>query len=78
MHSLEHGFRTVLIEDACQGVALEDIDAMRKKLAKQGARIVNSPDVSTTFIYIGNMFKLHLTNPYYSFRRFWIEMFNFH
>ncbi|KAK3100778.1 hypothetical protein FSP39_025191 [Pinctada imbricata] len=37
LHSIEHGFRTILIEDACRGVCLEDIDQMRKNLLEKGS-----------------------------------------
>ncbi|KAL5012845.1 hypothetical protein ScPMuIL_011396 [Solemya velum] len=42
LHSVEHGFRTILIEDACRGVDLGDIDRMRKELNKRGVLHVNS------------------------------------
>lgn len=45
-HALEHGFRTVLVEDASRGVNLEDIDEMRAKLLRGGAVVTNSEDVS--------------------------------
>ena len=46
LHSLEHGFRTVLIEDASCGVDLTDIEKMRQKLKRQGAVVVQSSAVS--------------------------------
>ena len=45
LHSLEHGFRTALIEDACRGVDVEDIKATREKLIKNGGVIVQSNQV---------------------------------
>ena len=45
-HSLEHGFRTTLIEDGCRGVSLEDIAHTRASLLRQGAAVVSSADVS--------------------------------
>lgn len=42
LDSIEHGFRTVLIEDACRGVDLADIDEMRKNLKTNGAVISHS------------------------------------
>lgn len=46
LHSLEHGFRTVVVEDACRGVSLEDIAATRQKLQRGGAIIVDSSKVT--------------------------------
>jgi len=43
--ALEHGFRTILIEDACRGVDLDDIGKMRKFLHEKGAVVVNSSKV---------------------------------
>ena len=45
-HALEHGFRTVLIEDACRGVAQSDIDRTKEELRALGAIIVDSSEVS--------------------------------
>ncbi|CAG2218219.1 PFAS [Mytilus edulis] len=42
LDAVEHGFRTVLIEDACRGVDLTDIDEMRKNLKTNGAVISHS------------------------------------
>ena len=44
-HALEHGFRTVLVEDAARGVSLEDINATRDRLKRSGAAIVRSEQV---------------------------------
>ncbi|ELT95024.1 hypothetical protein CAPTEDRAFT_144642 [Capitella teleta] len=46
VHSIEHGFRTVLIDDASRGVELADINAMKQKLIKTGAVIVDSDRVA--------------------------------
>ena len=45
-HALEHGFRTVLVEDASRGVDLQDIESVREKLIRGGAVVVDSADVS--------------------------------
>ncbi|XP_046374179.1 nicotinamidase-like [Haliotis rufescens] len=45
LHALEHGFRTVLIEDGCRGVCLQGIDDMRQKLISNGAYIGTSDEV---------------------------------
>lgn len=43
MHALEHGYRTILIEDACRGVAVKDIEKMKEKLiADHGAVVTTS------------------------------------
>ena len=44
-HSVEHGFRTILIEDACRGVSLEDIEGTRQRLLRSGASIVDASEV---------------------------------
>ena len=44
-HALEHGFRTVLIDDACRGVDQTNIDDTKQKLVDQGAIIVHSSQV---------------------------------
>ncbi|XP_033742330.1 nicotinamidase-like [Pecten maximus] len=45
VHALEHGYRTILIEDAARGVNLDDISNMRKNLQEKGAVITNSSKV---------------------------------
>ena len=45
-HALEHGFRTVLIDDACRGVAQSDIDRTKEELRELGAVIVDSSEVN--------------------------------
>ncbi len=45
-HSLEHGFRTVLVEDACRGVIDKDIDKVRDELKRRGAIIIDSHHVT--------------------------------
>ena len=42
---MEHGFRTVLIDDACRGVAQADIDRTKEELRALGAVIVDSSEV---------------------------------
>ena len=44
-HSLEHGYRTVLIDDACRGVSLEDILCTRDTLTEDNAVVVHSSQV---------------------------------
>lgn len=44
-HALEHGFRTVLVEDACRGVSDENITTTKKTLIDHGAIIVDSSEV---------------------------------
>ncbi|XP_015927344.1 nicotinamidase-like [Parasteatoda tepidariorum] len=50
LHSLEHGYRTILIEDACRGVALEDIQSMKEELVVNHGVIVNSDKVRNMVI----------------------------
>ncbi|CAH1267369.1 Hypp3735 [Branchiostoma lanceolatum] len=45
MDAIEHGFRTVLIEDACCGVSEEGIKETKTKLKKAGAILVQSAEV---------------------------------
>ena len=45
-HSVEHGFRTVLIEDAARGVDVNDMKKTHDKLLRQGAALVNCDSVS--------------------------------
>lgn len=42
LDAIEHGFRTILIEDACRGVDTADINEMRENLKKNGAVISHS------------------------------------
>ncbi|XP_060554363.1 nicotinamidase-like [Ruditapes philippinarum] len=44
-HSLEHGFRTVLIDDACRGVDNDAIEETKRKLMESGGIIVHSSKV---------------------------------
>ena len=44
-HSLEHGYRTVLVDDACRGVSMEQILNTRDDLAEQNAVVVHSSQV---------------------------------
>ncbi|GIY19741.1 nicotinamidase [Caerostris extrusa] len=44
-HALEHGYRTILIEDACRGVDLKDIEATKEKLLERHGVIVASDKV---------------------------------
>ncbi|KAI0219924.1 Nicotinamidase [Lamellibrachia satsuma] len=44
--ALEHGFRTVIIDDACRGVAVSDIDNTKEQLRKMGAIFVDSCEVA--------------------------------
>ncbi|CAL1532464.1 unnamed protein product [Lymnaea stagnalis] len=45
MDSLEHGFRTICIEDACRGVTLDGISRMRRELQKKGVYMTMSAEV---------------------------------
>ncbi|XP_052278204.1 nicotinamidase-like isoform X2 [Dreissena polymorpha] len=45
-HSLEHGFRTILVEDACRGVDVKAIEETKQKLLDSGAIIVKSSQVN--------------------------------
>ncbi|XP_055929856.1 nicotinamidase-like [Argiope bruennichi] len=45
LHALEHGYRTILIEDACRGVDLKDIEATKEKLQERHGVIVSSDKV---------------------------------
>ena len=42
---MEHGYRTILVEDACRGVCMEDMQDTRNTLAQQYAAIVHSSQV---------------------------------
>lgn len=44
-HSLEHGYRTILIDDACRGVSVEDILCTRDTLSEENAVVVHSSQV---------------------------------
>lgn len=45
--ALEHGFRTVLIDDACRGVDTEAIEQTKRKLKDSGGIIVHSSQVKS-------------------------------
>ncbi|XP_078683422.1 nicotinamidase-like [Branchiostoma floridae x Branchiostoma belcheri] len=45
LDAIEHGFRTVLIEDACCGVSEEGIQGTKMKLKEAGAVLVQSAEV---------------------------------
>ncbi|XP_074650894.1 uncharacterized protein LOC141905773 isoform X3 [Tubulanus polymorphus] len=45
-HSMEHGFRTTVIEDACRGVSEDDIILTKKRLEDNGAIYVTSDEVN--------------------------------
>ena len=47
LHSLEHGFRTAVIESASRGVDIDEIDKMKKKLKLGGAVICDASEVCT-------------------------------
>lgn len=40
LHALEHGYRTILVEDACRGVDLKDIEDMKGKLLGGNGAVV--------------------------------------
>ena len=50
LHAIEHGFRTVVVDDACRGVSLPDIEAMKENLIKHGAVITDSSKVRRTLL----------------------------
>lgn len=43
--SLEHGFRTILVEDACRGISVDNMGTTRKGLADRHALVVSSSEV---------------------------------
>ena len=45
-HSLEFGYRTILIDDACRGVDMSNILDTRDKLAENNAVVVHSSQVT--------------------------------
>eukprot|EP00160_Parvularia_atlantis_P011175 Unigene2175_Nuclearia_a/m.6755 Unigene2175_Nuclearia_a/g.6755 ORF Unigene2175_Nuclearia_a/g.6755 Unigene2175_Nuclearia_a/m.6755 type:complete len:141 (-) Unigene2175_Nuclearia_a:78-500(-) len=45
LHAAEHGFRTIVVEDACAGVTHEGIAEMKKALTDSGCLIVQSNEV---------------------------------
>ena len=45
-HALDLGYRTVVVDDACRGIDVKDIDKMKKKLTSLGAAIVTSDQVN--------------------------------
>ena len=47
LDAADHGFRTFVIEDACQGVSNEGIAVTKRKFAEIGATLVKACDVST-------------------------------
>ena len=51
MHAIEHGFRTVLIEDASRGVETEDMKATRERLIKNGAVVVQAKEARIHICY---------------------------
>ncbi|GFQ88567.1 nicotinamidase [Trichonephila clavata] len=45
LHALEHGYRTILVEDACRGVDVKDIEETKRKLVERHGAIVTSDKV---------------------------------
>ena len=45
LHALEHGYRTILIEDACRGVDCIDIEKMKEKLISNHGAVTTSENV---------------------------------
>ncbi|XP_054721391.1 nicotinamidase-like [Uloborus diversus] len=45
MHALEHGYRTILIEDACRGVDVKDIEIMKERFKEGNGAVVSSDKV---------------------------------
>ena len=46
-HAVEHGFRTILVEDAARGVDVDEMKKTHDKLFRQGAALVNCDAVSS-------------------------------
>ena len=46
LHAVEHGFRTVLVDNASKGLSIEDITATKNKLLSKGVVITESTQVS--------------------------------
>ena len=44
-HSLEHGFKTILIDDACRGVDTTAIEKTKRDLTSLGGVVVHSSKV---------------------------------
>jgi len=47
LHSLEEGFRTIIVDDACRGVSAEDIDTLKENIIKTSGVIVNASQVKS-------------------------------
>lgn len=47
LHALEHGYRTILVEDACRGVDCKDIEKMKDKLIAENGAVVSSEKVKS-------------------------------
>lgn len=45
LHALEHGYRTILIEDACRGVECADIEKMKERLLSDHGAVTKSDKV---------------------------------
>lgn len=45
-HSLEIGYRTMLVDDACRGVAPEDISNTKQSILDNHGMVINSSQVS--------------------------------
>lgn len=46
-HAVELGYRTVLVDDACRGITLEDIHATKQKLNENNGIVVHSDQVKS-------------------------------
>lgn len=51
-HAVDHGFRTILIEDATRGVSLDGIAKMRHELAAKGVYFAESHQVDLFYFLL--------------------------
>ncbi|CAD5112592.1 DgyrCDS1805 [Dimorphilus gyrociliatus] len=45
IHSIEHGFRTLIVEDACRGLKVNTINQMKDRFLRKGGMIIQSWEV---------------------------------
>jgi nicotinamidase-related amidase len=48
-HAVELGYRTILIDDACRGITLEDIHRTKQKLSENHGVVVHSEEASCLY-----------------------------
>lgn len=58
MHSLEHGFRTLLIEDACRGVSVDSIERTKRNILDKHGVVVKSSQVQALVLAKDRPFEL--------------------